>query len=272
MRNLRQQVEQPQYDLSITHSYIYALVDPITEFVRYVGKANDPQLRLRRHLSKHELKPKSRKASWLKSLIAKGLEPGLILLEKVDRCQWQEAECRWIAHYRGITCYPLLTNGTSGGDGIDKGTKFSEETRKKMSASRMGRAIPPEVVAKIIAKQKGRPLAKDHCEKLSEAQKKAWEHFSEDEKEKRISNLSKPYTIERLIKVSQRHRKGGENTSGFYGVYKAHKKWSSCVRIEGKMTYLGVFVEAIEAARVRDRKVIEMAYDAPLNFPRADYD
>lgn len=264
--------EQPQDYLNTKSTFIYALVDPTTEFVRYVGKANDPQLRLRRHLSKHELKPKSRKASWLKSLIAKGFEPKIILLEKIDSAQWQEAERRWISHYRAIEGYPTLTNGTSGGDGIDKGTKFSEDTKRKMSASRIGRAMPPDVIAKIIAKQKGRPLAKDHCEKLSEAQKKAWEHFSEHEKEKRISNLRKPYTIERLIKVSERHRKGGENTSGFYGVYKAHKKWGSFVRIKGKMTYLGVFIEAIEAARVHDRKVIEMACDAPLNFPRSDYD
>ena len=89
MRNLRQQVAQPQ-DQHTT--FIYTLTDPITMVVRYVGKANDPHKRLSDHLAPPHINAKSRKAHWLKKLVTQNLKPILNVLEFVDKSVWEEAE------------------------------------------------------------------------------------------------------------------------------------------------------------------------------------
>jgi hypothetical protein len=64
------------------------------------------------------------------------------------------------------------------------------------------------------------------------------------------------------------------NTSGFKGAFwiKRDRRWESRIRFEKRLLYLGTSESAIEAARVYDRKAIELFGEfAHLNFPRSDY-
>lgn len=93
---------------------IYGLIDPRTGECRYVGKAVNPQRRLRDHL--WAISGKSHKNSWLKNLLAAGLVPELTIIDSgVALEDANTAEQFWISLYRGWGC--PLTNGTDGGDG-----------------------------------------------------------------------------------------------------------------------------------------------------------
>lgn len=64
------------------------------------------------------------------------------------------------------------------------------------------------------------------------------------------------------------------NSSGFRGVsYKKHKgTWVAYINKNNIRTYLGDFLDIIEAAKARDKKAIELYGDkAILNFPKETY-
>lgn len=165
-------------------TFIYALKDPETHLIRYVGKANDPQIRLRKHLKE---KYKSIKNSWLQSLKAKGLIPELMILEEVPVSQWQEQERYWIAYGREQGW--LLVNGTDGGDGVHgwkpteerraqlreamrgnqygKGHKLTSEQKARQSAALKGHPVSPEAAEKIAASKRGKPRSPETIARVS---------------------------------------------------------------------------------------------------------
>jgi len=81
---------------------IYALIDPRTREVRYVGQTHDPQARYKGHLGSDSNKifwPRSKK-DWIGSLKALGLRPEMVILEQVEpSANVYEREFRWILHY-----------------------------------------------------------------------------------------------------------------------------------------------------------------------------
>lgn len=109
-------------------TFIYALLDPDTDAVRYVGKSDNPEKRLAQHMKL--LEPKAtHKQNWLRSLASKGKIPKLKILEEVDTNCWQDAERKWIQYYRELGSQ--LTNTANGGEGGWNG--ISDEGRKKHS-------------------------------------------------------------------------------------------------------------------------------------------
>lgn len=83
--------------------YIYALCEPDTEEVRYVGVTQQPQMRLNAHLSRSQLKGETSKQQWLKDLREKGLRPKFCILEEVsmvsDYKEMRLHERKWIHEY-----------------------------------------------------------------------------------------------------------------------------------------------------------------------------
>lgn len=76
---------------------IYALTDPATGEIRYIGKANKPEARLKTHL--RDAKRRSTPVyCWLRKLAAQGAQPVMRVLEW--SCDWVEAERRLIAQHR----------------------------------------------------------------------------------------------------------------------------------------------------------------------------
>jgi NUMOD3 motif len=121
-------------------TFIYVLKEPATQKVRYVGKADFPHSRFCKHLSRARLCLDSRhKALWIRTLLSKGLEPVLEVIDEVPKELWESAEMGYIQLYLDAGCD--LVNATPGGDyGPDmrgnthrRGKPHSAEARQKMS-------------------------------------------------------------------------------------------------------------------------------------------
>jgi DNA-binding transcriptional regulator YdaS (Cro superfamily) len=166
---------------------IYALADPRTSEVRYVGKAVDPERRLQQHLSRFQLSYyRSQKNSWLMSLLDAGHRPTLHVLEMVDSQEANAAEIRWIA--KAIEMGARLTNGTVGGDGgavtdpaakariraAHLGAKRSDKTKQRMSVAARERCANEKERERLRSISNGTPPVfhgeKNPRTKLSDAQ------------------------------------------------------------------------------------------------------
>ena len=196
-------------------TFIYGLVDPDTFEVRYVGKSNDPNSRFYAHLEDFEGNPW--KYRWISKLRRANKKPKLVILEEVLESTWQKAERKWIAHFRSIS--DRLTNIAPGGEGvalsgpdnpmygikgekhplfgkkrpkevgekiskirIERGTRLSEESIRKMAATLTGRPLTEEHKRKISEGGKGKKKNDEHRRKLSEYHR--GRKLSEETKEK----------------------------------------------------------------------------------------
>lgn len=93
---------------------VYALVDPHSGIVRYVGvTCSKLETRLRRHYADILRYPHHDKCKWIEGLRASGLLARIEVLETGCGDHWKLSEEYWIAHYRDKS--DLLTNVCRGG-------------------------------------------------------------------------------------------------------------------------------------------------------------
>jgi hypothetical protein len=116
--------------------YIYGLECPVAQTIRYVGKSVNPHARLRSHICGAAREAYNHHtARWLRTLLAEGLKPRLVILrELAPEERWQDVERDYIssAEARGWR----LTNSTAGGEGLDYiDPEARAAYRAKLSAS-----------------------------------------------------------------------------------------------------------------------------------------
>jgi hypothetical protein len=107
---------------------IYVLIDPQTNLVRYVGKANNVPQRYKAHLNiarKHQ----AHKLNWINSLKNKGLKPIIEIVDIVPIQEWVFWETYWISQFK--TWGFDLINYTEGGDGSTFGNQTSFKKGQK---------------------------------------------------------------------------------------------------------------------------------------------
>lgn len=163
----------PEHKLNPQTTFIYALIDPRDNAIRYIGKANDPQHRFQVHIRSCE-KEATHKGRWIKGLKLLNLAPLLKIVEEIPFDRWKEREAYWIQYYHSQGA--PLTNGTAGGDGMQSPTPevraalsraHKGKPRPDVSAARKGKKRPPEVGAKVSASQTGKILSEEHKRKIS---------------------------------------------------------------------------------------------------------
>jgi len=197
--------------------FIYTLSHPITNEVRYIGFTSRSSLdkRLKEHLKD---KRKTKRVSWIKSLLNKELKP---VIEQLDSCNfdnWKQLEQYWIAQFRAWGFN--LVNLTNGGEGAigykhtekqklnnslrnkgkiisqetrdkisknKKGIKHSEKTKKKLSQSHIGILNSEKTRKKISDGNRGKTVSVESRQKISKALKGKKKKFKErDGKKKAI--------------------------------------------------------------------------------------
>lgn len=130
-------------------AYIYGLVDPHTDEIRYIGKSIRPYQRIQNHMNDTG---SCHRVHWLQSLKKLGLKPHVIILDRIaDEDDWQALEKYWIA--LGYDMDWPLTNNTDGGDGV---VGLPAETRERMRQTRLGRKHSPESLIRIGNASRGR--------------------------------------------------------------------------------------------------------------------
>jgi len=169
--------------MSADITYIYGLVDPRDGRIRYIGKADNPVYRYRKHCER--LRGHTHKVNWIRALLNLGLKPVLVFLEQTNRYCWQEAEQFQIAFFRerGFD----LTNSTNGGDGR-VGYTMTLGARQKLSEYWTGRKRPPETFEKISVALMGHKVSIEARQRQSEAQKKRFLTESSPNKGRKASD------------------------------------------------------------------------------------
>lgn len=121
-----------------TRTYtIYALSDPRTAIIRYIGVSVRPKARYNEHVSL-ALRGGTRYVSrWIQTLLAENLRPTYHVLEECTAKNWTRREQYWIAYYKS-DLFAQLTNLTDGGEGF-VGYVPSTALREKWSRMRRGR-------------------------------------------------------------------------------------------------------------------------------------
>lgn len=200
-------------------TFIYALCEPGTRTIRYIGKANNPQQRLQRHIS-----TSTKKNHHLGRWIRKVKTPFLLVLKEIPKNDWQSWEQCYIRNARMLGF--SLVNVTEGGEGGGTmlGKQHSQETKQKMSQA-----------------SKGKPKSAEHCK-----------HNSESRIGKKLGPFSDSHC--RNISASKQGQKKQMSSSNFKGVFWDKKLlcWKSLISVRGCLVYLGLYESEEDAAHVYD--------------------
>lgn len=113
-------------------TFIYALIDPRDEQIKYVGKSDNPEGRLAVHIKRKVYKV----GSWIKSLEKLSLIPRVEILDEVEYSEWPFWEKFWICLVKSWGFE--LKNISPGGDG----GKLSNESVIKLREMNLGDKNP----------------------------------------------------------------------------------------------------------------------------------
>lgn len=108
---------------------IYALIDPVTNVVRYIGQSANGLARARAHSVPANLQVRIRSDRWVERLLQQGLKPLVEVVERCDVTALNDRERWWIAFGRAWGCD--LTNLSDGGK-TGTGWRASDATRAKI--------------------------------------------------------------------------------------------------------------------------------------------
>lgn len=109
---------------------IYALCDPRTGKIRYIGKANNAVKRFGQHL--REIRRRHTPLyRWMRKVLAQGEVPSLLILATVGRGKWEDCERLAIAEAKRLGCD--LLNLAEGGDGPSCSREVRSANAKRLN-------------------------------------------------------------------------------------------------------------------------------------------
>lgn len=157
-------------------TYIYALHDPRDWSMVYVGKTNNPK----RRIVDHSQRPRRVVLRQLiEELKKSNLSLDISILHKCPYQEWQFWEKFWITTVRnsGAKLLNLMPGGNGAPDSsvlsaAQRGRIVTQETRARISASHIGKKMPPktpEQRARQSAAQMGRKFSRETINKISTA-------------------------------------------------------------------------------------------------------
>lgn len=142
--------------------YIYTLTDPITNEIKYCGKTNNLKIRLSGHMKEKKV---IEKYNWIKNLKLKGLKPLLEVIDEVDDNNWDFWEKYWISQLK--TWGFDLLNKTNGGEYSVTGFHHTDEAKRKISNSQIGKKLSEEWRQNISIGRKCIKFSDEHRKNIS---------------------------------------------------------------------------------------------------------
>lgn len=116
--------------------FIYALKDPDTGQIRYVGETVDTKQRLSQHLSEaRRLRGNTPRLALLRSYLRGGIKPTLVVLDEVPESEWQQWEVAYIEYFSECGCD--LVNSAPGGIGTGSGLNSPMFGKKRPVQSKL---------------------------------------------------------------------------------------------------------------------------------------
>lgn len=112
--------------------YIYTLIDPIDKSIRYVGKTNNPERRLKQHLTSSK-KRKTYNNIWIYNLIKDNQLPIMNIIDRCEESESIEVEKKWILEIYEKN--KSLTNLTYIGDIEERNPQYTRNGNFKNSYS-----------------------------------------------------------------------------------------------------------------------------------------
>lgn len=166
---------------------IYTLAAPGTGEVRYVGRSRDAKRRYYNHVDNARKKGRSdHRVCWIRSLIATGQLPVMVVVERCAADIWAERERYWIEHFTLMGC--RLTNSNNGGVGP---WDVSPETRLKLSAAtarrnRARKGVPPTEIQREVWRARQRRIVgrmsaderRQYAARMVEKRKPGWNRLN----------------------------------------------------------------------------------------------
>lgn len=157
-------------------AFIYALCEPDSLIVRYVGKTTDAARRLRQHL-RISVKKKTYLGNWLRRVQSEGDLPRMEILRVSSRETWKEDEkaCIQLAEEIGFSLVNTAEGGF-GGNGL-KGPQHYNFGKRGSQCPRFGQKHSEETKALIGLQSRGRkhpPRTAEHSKAISEALRKRY--------------------------------------------------------------------------------------------------
>ena len=149
-------------------TFIYILIDPRDNCVRYVGKTKSINRRFSQHMSEAS-KIRSHKNNWLLQLKLNKLVPEMVVIDECEDDSWVLLEQWYIELFKSWGFN--LTNLTKGGEGV-YGYIATEEVRQKISHGNKGKVISEETRQKISKALKGKKYSDERKMKYAQAAKK----------------------------------------------------------------------------------------------------
>lgn len=115
--------------------FIYALIDPRNDQIRYIGQTNNIDRRFNKHIQDSKfIKRPNKNHSWIKSLLTLNLKPVLLEIDVVPFNDWEFWERHYISLYKSWGF--KLNNHTSGGGQVIYNYKQTDEILSNMSKSK----------------------------------------------------------------------------------------------------------------------------------------
>lgn len=145
-----------------TIAEIYALLEPDTGDIRYIGKANDSLKRFKRHM-RDRVRRDYPLYRWINKLVREGREPDMIVLEVTE--DWRSAERRLIEVSRARGC--RLLNVAEGGDDPYCSPEQRSENGKRLVASL--RSDPLLAYVRQVKQRFAQALKKDEVSNAARA-------------------------------------------------------------------------------------------------------
>jgi len=247
--------------------FIYALKEPDTGEIRYVGKSENPHKRFQSHIYPPKSE-KSYRANWVRSLRTRGLKPELEILDEVSEVFWQQWEAAWIEFFMESGCN--LVNGTWGGEGAGSGRDHplfgkchTADTRQKISNANTGKRHSIEVRKAMGASRLGEKngfFGRKHSVDTRQRIRLA------------VSGEKSP-AFGKVVSAHTRKKSSESNTrktSNFLGVGRrnGYNIWRANIRVGGKQFFLGNYRSEEDAAHAYDWVARLYFGDfAKVNFP-----